>query len=236
MYGRRVGLSADWSKVFEEAARTGTALELDATPSRQDLDVELARLAMRSGVEWFSIGSDAHSIKELEFVPFGLATAIPRGDPTRSCLELSLRGVRQGVGEAIAGRRRQSSSSIDLNRGNTPPTAFWTRGLGSRGGMRTPEDELIIALSHGLDGWMLGSRTDAVEIATFLDTTDNRVIPRTAEAMEELLGDLLDAGLVERRWPSASEKLAHERFHAYGLTEAGWTRAREMEPPVQEDP
>ena len=65
MFGKRVGLLADWSKVFDEAARMGKALELDATPARQDLDVELARLAMRSGVRWFSIGSDAHSAAEL---------------------------------------------------------------------------------------------------------------------------------------------------------------------------
>ena len=82
MFGKRVGLLADWSKVFDEAARLGKALELDATPARQDLDVELARLAMRSGVRWFSIGSDAHSAAELGALPFGLATAalaeIPR--------------------------------------------------------------------------------------------------------------------------------------------------------------
>ena len=68
--------------MFDEAARLGKALELDATPARQDLDVELARLAMRSGVRWFSIGGDAHSAAELGALPFGLATAalaeIPR--------------------------------------------------------------------------------------------------------------------------------------------------------------
>jgi histidinol phosphatase-like PHP family hydrolase len=81
MYGRRVGLRADWPRVFDEAARVGKALELDATPSRQDLDVDLARLAMRSGVRWFSIGSDAHSVPELEFLPFGMATAVLAGIP-----------------------------------------------------------------------------------------------------------------------------------------------------------
>lgn len=81
MYGRRAGLRADWSKVFEEAARVGKALELDATPSRQDLDVDLAGMALRSGVEWFSIGSDAHSVPELEFLPFGMATAALAGIP-----------------------------------------------------------------------------------------------------------------------------------------------------------
>jgi histidinol phosphatase-like PHP family hydrolase len=59
----------------------GKALELDATPSRQDLDVELAGLAWRSGVQWFSIGSDAHSVPELEFLPFGMATAALAGIP-----------------------------------------------------------------------------------------------------------------------------------------------------------
>ncbi len=82
MYGRRVGLVADWRRVFAEAARLGKALELDATVWRQDLNVELATLAREEGVQWFSIGSDAHSAQELEFLPFGMATAarasIPR--------------------------------------------------------------------------------------------------------------------------------------------------------------
>jgi len=81
MYGRRVGLRADWPRVFEEAARLGKAVEIDATPARQDLCVELARTAVSSGVRWFSIGSDAHSAAELEFLPFGLAIAALAGVP-----------------------------------------------------------------------------------------------------------------------------------------------------------
>jgi DNA polymerase (family 10) len=79
MYGRRVGLVADWHRVFAEAARLGKALELDATVWRQDLNVELATLAREEGVRWFSIGSDAHSELELEFLPFGMATAARAG-------------------------------------------------------------------------------------------------------------------------------------------------------------
>jgi histidinol phosphatase-like PHP family hydrolase len=79
MYGRRVGLVADWPRVFAEAARLGKALELDATVWRQDLNVELATLAREEGVRWFSIGSDAHSELELEFLPFGMATAARAG-------------------------------------------------------------------------------------------------------------------------------------------------------------
>jgi putative hydrolase len=81
MYGRRAGLEADWPRVFAEAARSGKAIELDATPARQDLSVELARVAMAEGVEWFSIGSDAHAAHELAFLPFGMATAALAGIP-----------------------------------------------------------------------------------------------------------------------------------------------------------
>jgi putative hydrolase len=86
MYGRRVGPVADWRRVFAEAARLGKALELDATPPRQDLNVELATLAREEGVEWFTIGSDAHSALELEFLPFGMATAALAGIPRERIL------------------------------------------------------------------------------------------------------------------------------------------------------
>ena len=81
MYGRRPGLSADWHRVFAEAARLSKAVELDATVWRQDLNVGLATIAREEGVEWFSIGSDAHTAQELEFLPFGMATAAMAGIP-----------------------------------------------------------------------------------------------------------------------------------------------------------
>jgi putative hydrolase len=86
MYGRRVGLEADWPRVFAEAAARGKAIELDATPARQDLSVELARIAETEGVEWFSIGSDAHAAPELEFLPFGMAAAALAGIPRERIL------------------------------------------------------------------------------------------------------------------------------------------------------
>jgi putative hydrolase len=86
MYGRRTGLRADWNRVFAEATARGKAVELDATPARQDLSVELARIAVAEGVRWFSIGSDAHSAPELEFLPFGLATAALAGIPRERIL------------------------------------------------------------------------------------------------------------------------------------------------------
>jgi len=86
MYGRRVGLTADWPHVFEEAARSEKAVEIDATPARQDLNVELARVAVASGVRWFSIGSDAHVAAELTSLPFGLAIAALAGVPRERIL------------------------------------------------------------------------------------------------------------------------------------------------------
>jgi histidinol phosphatase-like PHP family hydrolase len=86
MFGRRTGLEADWARVFEEAARTGTAIEIDATVNRQDVTVELARIAVAAGVRWFSIGSDAHTSMELEFLPFGMAIASLAGVPRERVL------------------------------------------------------------------------------------------------------------------------------------------------------
>jgi histidinol phosphatase-like PHP family hydrolase len=103
MYGRRVGLTADWPRVFAEAARLGKALELDATVWRQDLGVELAALAIAAGVRWFSIGSDAHAASELELLPFGMATAARAGIPRERILNYrSVDFVRSWArGEAV---------------------------------------------------------------------------------------------------------------------------------------
>jgi DNA polymerase (family 10) len=74
-WGARVGLRADWPRVFEQAVEQGKALEIDGYPDRQDLDVELLELAKEAGV-WISIGTDAHHPRELAYMEFGLAAAI----------------------------------------------------------------------------------------------------------------------------------------------------------------
>jgi histidinol phosphatase-like PHP family hydrolase len=80
-YGRRLGLRADWRRVFAEATRLDKAVEIDASPDRQDLNVELLKLAREEGTR-ISIGTDAHHPVELGFVELGLAAAamasIPR--------------------------------------------------------------------------------------------------------------------------------------------------------------
>jgi histidinol phosphatase-like PHP family hydrolase len=81
MLGRRTGLSADWSRVFAEAAAVEVALEVDGHPARQDLDVELLRLAAEHGA-WISMGTDAHSTAELHNLDYGLAIIALAGIPT----------------------------------------------------------------------------------------------------------------------------------------------------------
>jgi histidinol phosphatase-like PHP family hydrolase len=78
MFNRRAGLQADWPRVFAEAAALDKAVEIDATPHRQDLDVERLEQARDAGVR-ISIGTDAHSIGELDFLDYGLAAAIRAG-------------------------------------------------------------------------------------------------------------------------------------------------------------
>jgi histidinol phosphatase-like PHP family hydrolase len=85
VFNRRRGLSADWPRVFETAAEEGKAMEIDAHPSRQDIDVELLKLARDTGV-WISIGTDAHLLRELRYVEFGVALAIRAGFPRERIL------------------------------------------------------------------------------------------------------------------------------------------------------
>jgi len=80
MFSRRVGLSADWSRVAALAAELDKALEIDATPDRQDLDVETLAVVKDAGCR-VAIDTDSHSVMELQFVDFGLAAALAAGIP-----------------------------------------------------------------------------------------------------------------------------------------------------------
>jgi DNA polymerase (family 10) len=72
--GSRDDLDLDWDAVFAEAARTGTALELNGSDERLDLSDVRARRAAEFGCS-FSIDSDAHRIEELDNLRWGTATA-----------------------------------------------------------------------------------------------------------------------------------------------------------------
>lgn len=76
--GRKIGerddLDLDWDAIFTEAARTGTVLEMNGSPSRLDLAVERARRAVGMGC-LLSIDSDAHRTDELDHVSWGISQA-----------------------------------------------------------------------------------------------------------------------------------------------------------------
>jgi histidinol phosphatase-like PHP family hydrolase len=78
VYNYRAGLNADWPRVFALAAELDKAVEIDAYPDRQDLRVELLRLAKRAGCR-ISIGTDAHHVWQLGFIELGLAAACLAG-------------------------------------------------------------------------------------------------------------------------------------------------------------
>jgi histidinol phosphatase-like PHP family hydrolase len=86
MFDRRLGLVADWPRVFAEEARLGKAVELDGSPRRQDLPVALARIAAAEGVSWFTMGSDAHSAEELANLRVAMAIAARAGIPRERIL------------------------------------------------------------------------------------------------------------------------------------------------------
>jgi histidinol phosphatase-like PHP family hydrolase len=97
MYGRRLGLSADWPRVFAAASERGKALEADAHPARQDLDVDRLEIARDAGA-WISIDTDAHAPSELEYQEFGIAAAIRAGIPRERVLNfLSEEELREWV-------------------------------------------------------------------------------------------------------------------------------------------
>lgn len=79
-YGTRPGVSADWPRVFAEAAGRGVAIEIDGDPSRQDIDHTLAPAALAAGCV-FALDSDAHGADELQYVETAIAHARLAGIP-----------------------------------------------------------------------------------------------------------------------------------------------------------
>jgi DNA polymerase (family 10) len=78
IFNFRLGLRADWGRVFECARAHDRAIEIDGYPDRQDLDGDLLALAREVGVR-ISIGSDAHASSQLEFLDFGVASSRKAG-------------------------------------------------------------------------------------------------------------------------------------------------------------
>src|SRR5262249_43900341 len=72
--GSRAGIVADWARVFDAASALGVAVEIDGDPARQDLDYELAGMALAAGC-LFALDSDAHTTSQLSYVETAIAHA-----------------------------------------------------------------------------------------------------------------------------------------------------------------
>jgi DNA polymerase (family 10) len=70
----REGADLDMDAVLTAAAKHGVVMEINAYPSRLDLDDVYARRAIELGV-LLSINTDAHSASDLDLIYFGIATA-----------------------------------------------------------------------------------------------------------------------------------------------------------------
>jgi histidinol phosphatase-like PHP family hydrolase len=80
IYNYRLGLKADWARVFGTAAKLDKAVEIDCYPDRQDLNLALLRIAKTEGVR-ISLGTHAHHPWQLGFIELGLAAALKAAIP-----------------------------------------------------------------------------------------------------------------------------------------------------------
>ena len=70
----REGADLDIDAVLAVAAETGVALEINAHPSRLDLDDVHAKRAIEMGIK-LSINTDAHTDTDMDLMHFGVSTA-----------------------------------------------------------------------------------------------------------------------------------------------------------------
>jgi histidinol phosphatase-like PHP family hydrolase len=97
IYNYRLGLKADWPRVFAEAARLDKAVEIDSYPDRQDLNLALLKVARKAGVR-ISLGTDAHHAHQLEFIELGLAAAVKAKIPSDRIVNfMDLEALRRWV-------------------------------------------------------------------------------------------------------------------------------------------
>ena len=71
---KREPYEVNLDKIFEAAADQKVLMEINCSPSRLDLRDVDARRAKEAGVK-LALGSDAHSVSQMEFLPLGVAVA-----------------------------------------------------------------------------------------------------------------------------------------------------------------
>ena len=74
LLGRRPPSEIDLERVMQACAATGTAIEINANPARLDLSADHAQQAVELGCK-IAINTDAHSVGQLNLMPYGIHTA-----------------------------------------------------------------------------------------------------------------------------------------------------------------
>ena len=112
----------DIERVIEAAARTGTMIEINASPDRRDLNELHARAAAQAGVGVL-VNTDAHSVRNFDLLQYGIATArrawltpeqVPNTRPWAEFAPLRKRAKSVGV------RRAARSASPPAPTGSLP--------------------------------------------------------------------------------------------------------------------
>lgn len=102
LLGRREAAQLDYASVFAEAARRGTAFEINGQPERQDLTDVTARQASEAGVK-LALTTDAHSAGQLEYIRQAVTVARRAGLTRKDVLNsMSFAEVKEWVRERRA--------------------------------------------------------------------------------------------------------------------------------------
>jgi DNA polymerase (family 10) len=82
---KRPGYEIDIERIIEHAKANGCFFEINSSPDRLDISAENARLARAAGVK-IAINTDAHSIRELDYIRGGVDQARRAGFERESVL------------------------------------------------------------------------------------------------------------------------------------------------------
>jgi histidinol phosphatase-like PHP family hydrolase len=109
IYNHRVGLQADWKKVFETAAELGKAVEIDGYPDRQDLSLDLVKTACDAGCR-ISLSTDSHGPSQLRFMDYSAASALMAGASSERILNFMTKDKLLGWVDDVRRKLRTAAS------------------------------------------------------------------------------------------------------------------------------
>jgi histidinol phosphatase-like PHP family hydrolase len=111
IYNYRLGLEAEWDRVFGTAAELDKAVEIDAYPDRQDLNIRLLRLARKAGCR-ISFGTDSHGPTQLRFMELAAAAALKSKIPRNRILNFMEASELLEWAQQVRDHPRQSPRSF----------------------------------------------------------------------------------------------------------------------------